>query len=90
MVEFNCKNIINGGKILVEGDAKIDTLVHKPINVDLVSTGFRVTLIDKLESNDCFLDLSDCTEVNSNTVFTLEALVDDNTLNMNITIEKLV
>lgn len=89
IVEFNCKHIINGDKILLEGDVKIDMLVHKPIDVDSVSTGFEVTLIDKLESNDCFLDLSDCEEVNSNTAFTVEALVDDNTLNISVTLTKL-
>jgi hypothetical protein len=89
VVEFNCKHIINGDKILLEGDARIDMLVHKPIDVDLVSTGFKVTLIDKLESNDCFLDLSDCEEVNSNTAFTVEALVDDNTLNVSVTLTSL-
>ena len=89
VVEFNYKHIINGDKILLEGDAKIDMLVCKPIDMDLVSTGFEVTLIDKLESNGCFLDLSDCEEVISNTTFTVEALVDDNTLNVSVTLTSL-
>ena len=90
VVEFNCKHIISGDKILLEGDAKINMLVHKPIDVDLVSTGFKVTLIDKLESNNCFLDLSDSKEVNPNTTFSVEALVDDNTLNVSVTLTSLV